>query len=197
MKREVKLTDSNLDEVSKKVADILDAGGIAVIPFDTVYGFICDPKNDTALERIYKLKGRDFDKTIGLAFDSIASLNNVAYISDLAFIEDKVPGKFTFIVKAKDKSFSLFCYRQNTIGARIPDSILIKKIASKCGGAIAQTSANKAGEDNCGSLNDLARQFSEKELLEIDIVVDGGKMEDAQPSQIFDLTGSEPKRIER
>jgi tRNA threonylcarbamoyl adenosine modification protein (Sua5/YciO/YrdC/YwlC family) len=189
--------ESNQRDVALRVSAILKNGGIAVVPFDTVYGFICDARNDSALEQIFGLKGRDTSKSIGLAMDSVSAIEKIAHVPNISFVKDRIPGKFTFVLKAKDSSLSKYCYRSGTIGARVPASNLILEIASLNGGIIAQTSANKSGMANCWSLDDFKDQFSLEEINSIDIILDGGTLEKSQPSRIFDLTSSGAKEIER
>jgi L-threonylcarbamoyladenylate synthase len=163
----------NITNIQKQVIEVLGKGGIALLPFDTVYGFICDPKNEEAIERIFKLKERNINKTIGIAVSSLEQSKEIAKIDDQeAFMKFKIPGKYTFILKAKDQSLSKYCYHNSTVGVRIPDQELILMVASKFG-PIAQTSANKSGKPNCLSISDIQAQFSSDELNSVDLVIDG------------------------
>jgi L-threonylcarbamoyladenylate synthase len=195
-----KLTKDNFDEIVKKTTGIIKSGGIVVLPFDTVYGFACDPKNELAVERIYSRKGRDSIKPLGIA---VSDFETIIAISDLSqeaqnFIKNKIPGPYTFIVRLKDQSLiSKYCQQNGTCGIRIPDSKLITSVAKLSGGMIAQTSANKSGEGDCYSIDELSSQYSKGELEKIDLIVDGGELKKQGSSRIFDLTQSEPREIER
>lgn len=48
------------------VAGILNGGGVAVIPTDTVYGLAAHPAHADAVERLYAIKGRERRKKIAL-----------------------------------------------------------------------------------------------------------------------------------
>jgi len=192
-----KLDSGEHEKIAGKVVEIIANGGIVCLPFDTVYGLVCDPKNQTAIEKIYRLKERDTAKSIGLAVDSITSLQRIAEIRFDDFISERTPGLFTFILVAKEKHFSKHCYKDGTIGVRIPDSKLILEICQKRKGAIAQTSANKSGQPNVSSIEDLKSQFTKEELSQIDLILDGGAIRSQGPSEIYDLTGDEPRKIER
>ena len=39
----------------------VEAGGVVMLPTDTVYGLCCDPRNAAAVDRIYEIKGRRGD----------------------------------------------------------------------------------------------------------------------------------------
>jgi L-threonylcarbamoyladenylate synthase len=192
----LKLNKNNINEIAEKTVEVIRSGEIAVVPFDTVYGFITDPKNNFALEKIFSLKDREINKTVGIAISSPKELGKIAVLDDFNFINKKVPGPYTFILSSQKKDFSRYCYNDSTIAIRIPDNKLILKV-TKIFGPIAQTSANKSGQLDCFSVEEINEQFSPYELNKVSLVVDGGKIESNGSSQIWDLTGSKPKKIER
>ena len=186
----------NINQIAQESIKILNTGGIVLLPFDTVYGLICDPKNFKSIEKIFQLKGRDRNKTVGLAVSSMSELNKIAHLTLPDFIKEKIPGRYTFIVRSNENIFSPQCYRGDTLGVRVPNSSLILKIVSSFG-PIAQTSANKSGQTNCYSVVQIESQFTNDELSSIDLIIDGGEIEHGQPSEIWDVTGTCPIKIER
>ena len=54
------------EETLDAAADVLNRGGVAVIPTDTVYGLAAHPAHPDAVERLYSIKGRDARKPIAL-----------------------------------------------------------------------------------------------------------------------------------
>ena len=52
-----RVKEDNSDSI-KKAISVLESGGIIVYPTDTIYGFGCDAKNEKAIERLNKIKGR-------------------------------------------------------------------------------------------------------------------------------------------
>ena len=194
------LTKQNLNEIINKVTQIIKSGGVAILPFDTVYGFVCDPKNDEALQKIYELKKRPEMKTIGLATNNIETIELIAEVNDSArnYIKEKTPGRYTFILKKKpEANISEFCVQNGTVGVRIPDSKLILSIAEKYDGLIAQTSANISGQGNCYSILDLKNQYDDATLSKVDLIVDGGELENTGASKLINLTGNAPIEIKR
>jgi L-threonylcarbamoyladenylate synthase len=193
------LNSINVEEIVSKSATTILSGGIVVLPFDTTYGYVCDPKNELALQKIFQLKRRDLNQTIGIAVNKLKKLKMITEIDKTTeeFIKERTPGKFTFILKNKSKNISGLCLRENTIAIRIPDSELILKIAERTGGVLAQTSANVSGEPNCNSIEELKEQLNDNEFDNINLIVDGGKIESTGSSQILDLTGPELREIER
>lgn len=195
----LKLNKFNFNYFTRKAANVLRSGGIVIAPFDTVYGIICDAKNTESVRKIFDFKERPLEKTIGLAVSSVRSLSEIAEISDenREFIKERTPGRYTFILKAKDSGISDYCIKNGTIGVRIPDSKLILEIIDKSNLILAQTSANKSGKGDCFSVDDLMKQYTPEQLEKIDLIIDGGIIKSDKPSTIIDLTDSKPKVIER
>src|SRR6476620_12717223 len=46
-----------------EIIDILARGGVGIVRTDTLYGIIADANNESAVRRVYELKGRDDDKS--------------------------------------------------------------------------------------------------------------------------------------
>jgi len=193
----IKLTKQNHRQVVDLATRAIKNGGIVAAPFDTVYGFMADASNDQAISKIFELKERDLNKSIGVAIGAIDSIANYAEIKNSDFIEKHTPGRYTFILPVKNKILSQFCYKDDTLALRIPDSPLILEICTAVDQPIAQTSANKAGQIASSSLGDFLAQFKEKELSEINLIIDGGEISNPAPSEIWDLTKDSPKKIER
>ncbi len=192
-----KLTNSNFKSILDEAVDLIKSGGIVIAPFDTVYGIICDPRNNTALEKIFALKQRPLDKTIGLAVDSVVTLELLTLPK-----HPKIPNNPNFlsntlILPAKPNNLSKYCQKNGTVAARIPDSKLILAIVKATGGVIAQTSTNLSGRPACSSIAEIESQFSPEALESVDLIIDWGQIKNSKPSQIFDLTGDQPVKIAR
>ena len=56
------------------IAECLRAGGVVLMPTDTVYGIAAHPDRPDALARLFALKGRDASKPVPLLADSMASV---------------------------------------------------------------------------------------------------------------------------
>jgi len=199
----ININDFSLDEIARKAVETIRAGKIVVVPFDTVYGFVANPRDERAISDLNQLKGRPETKTIGTAVSSVVDLLEITDGCEkfIEFVKSKTPGPFTFICKDNPQNgISKLCKRDNNIGVRIPDNSLILKIAKLSGGVIAQTSANKSGQPNCYSLDELFKQY-DRPFIEnksaVGLVIDGGVLPANPPSQLWDLTGNTPSKIER
>ncbi len=192
--------NNDTDKLAALAADFIKSGGLVIVPFDTVYGIICSPFDDKALNKIFAIKERAINKTIGTATNNTDSLSQFAILNSgqAQFIASHTPGPYTFILNSKPSNISSYCLQNGTLGIRIPNSDLILKIAELAGGIIAQTSVNKSGHPNCYSVIDIKNQLSPLDFDGIDLMIDGGELNrNSASSEIWNLTTDTPVKIER
>ena len=137
-------------------AAVLNAGGVAVIPTDTVYGLAAHPDFPAAVARLYTIKARAANKPIALlASDAPAAAKFIG--EDASRLGAKYwPGALTIVSQGE--------------GLRIPDHDWTRELLRRCGGVLRVTSANMSGQraatDAEGALADIG--------LSADLVVDDG-----------------------
>ncbi len=137
------------EAVVDEAARVLRAGGVVVMPTDSVYGIGCaaTPHNP-AHERIFAIKQRDRAQTlpwlIGDADDLRTYGRNVAaWMERLA--HELWPGALTLVVEASAAVPAEYVAANGTIALRVPDSNLVRAFARRVG-PLATTSANTHGE---------------------------------------------------
>ena len=157
------------DAAIAETAALLDAGGVAVIPTDTVYGLAASPACPEAVERLYTIKGREHGKKIALLAADVAAVESCGgrlppKARELA--ERHWPGALTMVVSGE--------------GFRIPDHSWTRRLLAACGGVLRVTSANLSGgqpaTDAPHALADVG--------LSADIVVDDGLSRGGVPSTV-------------
>ena len=168
------------------VVAALEAGGLAVIPTDTVYGLACRADLEKAVRELSRLKGRAAEQPIALVGADVDAL--VAIVPELD--GRRVPrGPFTVVLPNPAGRLPwLAGANPETIGVRIPDvagdaADLLGRI-----GALAATSANLHGGLDPRRLADVPREI----LDAVAAVLDGGDLP-GTPSTVVDLTGPEPR----
>lgn len=85
------INDRYLDEI----VDCLKDGGIIIYPTDTLYAIGCDALNNSAIERLCKLKGVNPQKqTLSVVCDGISMASEYARIDNEAFrvLRRNLPG---------------------------------------------------------------------------------------------------------
>ena len=153
----------------ERAAEVLNGGGVAVIPTDTVYGLAARPDCPAAVERLYTIKGREAKKSIALLACDIAAIERFGYrltgrARELA--ERHWPGALTLVIGAE--------------GFRIPDHDRTRRLLAACGGVLRVTSANLSGRrpatDAPQALADVG--------LSADFVIDDGVSPGGVPSSV-------------
>lgn len=136
------------------IAIALETGGTAIVPTETVYGLAARADNAQAVDRIYQIKGRSFDKPLALCVKDMSAA--VLYGQMSGFAKDLAaafwPGPLSLVVKAKPGAPKLDArlYGENklgepTIALRCPQADWISLIDPDI--PIALTSANPSGEN--------------------------------------------------
>lgn len=168
------------EEGLRRARDAVKGGGVVVFPTDTVYGLGCDPYDASALERIYRIKGRPRSKglpVLGLRAD----IERVAEIAGAAArIADRFwPGHVTLVVPLRDGRLAA-ALGSPTAAVREPSGGCVRGLLSACG-LLVGTSANASGMPAPSSP-------AECELEGHDLLIDGGPTGGA-PSTIADCVG--------
>lgn len=153
--RTVPATAASLPEV----AAVLNSGGVAVIPTDTVYGLAAHPAFPDAVKRLYSIKGRDDRKPIAMLAADAAAVERAGFALSAAASElsrKHWPGALTVVTGGE--------------GFRVPDHPWTRDLLAACGGVLRVTSANFSGES---AAVEVTRALAEVGA-DADIVVDGG-----------------------
>lgn len=177
--------DKNVEQlvtdVVLKTSVVLNNGGVAVLPTDTVYGLHCLANKASAIERIANMKGREENKPFLLLINSWEMLAEWVEVSDdlKKYLATVWPGKNTIILQAKKEQPGLVS-QVKTIAVRWPASpklqqggpadMFLDKLLTVVSQPLVSTSLNKAGELNLVEPVGLANYFAS----EPDIVVNAG-----------------------
>ena len=139
-----------------KIINSLISGGILAFPTDTVFGLGCimDRK---AIEKIYEVKGRSFDKPLPMMCSNLKMIEEVAYVSEKAkkIIDAFVPGPLTLIFNKKENVEDYITQGKKTIGIRVPDDAFILDMIDSLGMPLMVTSANNSGEPSLAKWKDV------------------------------------------
>ena len=168
------------------VIEALRAGTPAVLPFDTVYGLAAVP-SETAVRRLYALKGREEHRPTALVAGSLERL--LAELPELPTAAHALlPGPVTLVVSNPAHRFAwLTGTNRDAIGVRVPELTgPTAQILAEVG-AVAATSANRPGGPNPMRLADVPEEIRSGSVL-----VDGGELP-GTPSTVVDLTEEEPR----
>lgn len=171
--------------------DSIKKGGVVVFPTDTVYGVGCDPYNDDAVNKIYKVKGRHKMKQLPVLAYSKKDVESIAFFDDISEkIADKFwPGPITLLLQVKDKKIAKSLELENKIAVRVPNHTCALSLLEKCR-LLVGTSANFSGQSPFDDSKEIVEKFSG-----YDILLDGGKIPDSGESTIVEVVGNELKIV--
>lgn len=170
-----KITIKDLQKIDKSNLK----GKIIVFPTDTVYGVGCLLDDKEGIEKIYRMKKRDYGKKLPVLCDSIETVLKIVNIDEkFKKYTNLWPGALTIILNRKDSDDSL--------AVRIPDSKIAKEVLSHFG-PLHTTSVNYSGEKELNSPEEIINTFSNF----VDYIVIDEEKFTQKPSTIIDLTKDE------
>jgi len=161
---------------------LLREGGVIVYPTDTVYGLGADAMNESAVKRIFEIKGRERGMAISVAVCDAEMAREYAELNELAerLFVHHMPGALTLVVKNK-KLPGILTGGSGTIGIRMPADEIALGIIRGLGRPITATSANVHGRPPARSVDEAKAQLGD----DVDLYVDGGER-GGEPSTVYD-----------
>lgn len=175
------------EDAVAKCASIIKNGGVIVFPTDTIYGIGCDPYNDSAVERIFAIKGRDEKKPLPVLAYSMIDVEKIVSLGDTGRIlaQKYWPGALTIVAPIVDRRISsrVTAGRKN-LAVRVPANKCVISLLEQCKYLVG-TSANMSGAKTLKS----AREVLGSPLDSYDALLDGGPVEKGVESTIVDISG--------
>jgi L-threonylcarbamoyladenylate synthase len=170
--------------VLQRVVDVVMAGGVVVMPTDTVYGLAASAFNRAAASRIFRLKGRSYRKPLIVMPPDIPSLACIADISSDArkIMEEFWPGPLTLVLPATTLG-RLVMGGRTDIGARIPGSSVVHSLLKLFGAPLITTSANPSSKPSATNARTASRYFNGK----VDLIIDAGPAPIGRESTVIDM----------
>ncbi|MGN0833274.1 MAG: L-threonylcarbamoyladenylate synthase [Kiritimatiellia bacterium] len=159
-------------------AAVLNGGGVAVIPTDTVYGLAARPDFPAAVDRLYTIKGRAAGKPIAMLASDVAAVERLGYPLSgraRALADAYWPGGLTLVLPPAPEAAGRVAE-----GFRVPDHAATRELIAACGGVLRVTSANLSGRRPATD----APQALAAVGLSADFVVDDGVSPGGEPSTV-------------
>lgn len=174
----------------QNIKDTLSKGGVIMHPTETCYGFAVDVFNEEALQKLYKLKGRDANKPISILVVDLAMAQKYGKFSEkaLALAEKYWPGPLTIVVPRKESLPTFFNPGESYVGIRHSDNDVCAEICRINGRPVTTTSANISGQPPLYKPDiDVFGELA----AEIDLVIDGGEISAKKPSTVVKVVDDE------
>ena len=173
-----------------RAADVLRAGGVVVMPTDTVYGLTCCVTHHDAIRRIYKLKDMDAKKPLSILVSNMSMVGQYARgVSTPAFriLKRVLPGPYTFIFEASPEVPKIMLRKRRTIGIRMPDNPIALALIEEMGEPLLSSSIRDPEHEFVNDPDEIDRTLGKR----VELVIDGGILLPV-PSTVVDLSGDEP-----
>lgn len=181
----------NIDERKlAKAVRFLKDGGVIIYPTDTVYTLGCALNQTKAIERVARLKGIKPEKAnFSIVCSDLANLSDYSkQVENHIFklMRGLLPGPYTFILEANKNIPRIFSSNKKTIGIRVPDNPITKRLIEELGCPMISTSVHD--DDQLLEFSTDPERIHEKWEKLVDMVIDGGPG-GFEVSTILDCTG--------
>lgn len=171
--------------------NIIDGGGVVAIPTETVYGLGASAFDDTAVKKIFEIKGRPNDNPlIAHVYVGYNLSNIVDYVPPYAkkLQEAFLPGPLTLVYPSKNKVSPFVSCGLDTLAVRVPSHPGAQAFLRAVGVPIVAPSANLSRHVSPTSARHVFDDFSGK----IPLILDGGSCDGGIESTVCDCTGDVP-----
>ncbi|AZQ43750.1 L-threonylcarbamoyladenylate synthase [Nonlabens ponticola] len=175
------------EELLQETIKQLKQGNVILYPTDTIYGIGCDATNYDAVEKIYEIKKRDHSKSMLILVDSFQMLDQyVEEVPEMAWEVLKLNKKPLTIIYDRPKGMAEnLVAADNTIGIRVTNDPLCRKLISRLRRPIVSTSANFSGDPSPVHFSDISEELKNKVDYVVDLPLPG---KDIKPSSIMKIS---------
>ena len=176
----------------KEASDLLRAGELVAFPTETVYGLGADATNDSAVAKVFEIKGRpQFNPLIS----HLPSAHHAFEFGVFSTIAKELastfwPGPITFVVpRSNNCPISwLASAGLETVAIRVPDHPVARELLELANVPVAAPSANLSGKISPTRPEHVREEFGSN----IFSILEGGDCRVGLESTVLDLSGSTP-----
>ncbi|MPY94898.1 MAG: threonylcarbamoyl-AMP synthase [Acidimicrobiia bacterium] len=174
-----------------RAADVIRRGGLVGIPTETVYGLAADATDPVAVRRVFTAKGRPSGHPLIVHLAHAAELPAWALDvpdSALRLAAACWPGPLTLVLRRGPGIAPEATGGRATVGLRLPDHPIARRLIELAGVPLAAPSANRFGRVSPTCAQDVRAELG----AHVDLVLDGGPCAVGVESTIVDLVGERP-----
>ncbi len=172
-------------EVFSRAIESLKRGEVIVFPTETFYGLGADAFDETAVEQIVSLKGRNLENPIPIIVADEKMLKNI--VAEIPPVAERLmarfwPGPLTLVLRAKKGLPAPLLNRDGGVGVRISSHPLATELVRELGRPLTATSANPSGKEPARTISEAITYFSPLEIF-----LDGGRLEGKKGSTVIEV----------
>lgn len=188
--RIIKFTKKNSDIAN--LVGVLKLGEVVAAPTETAYGLLTVALDKKAVNKIYKIKGRESGKPCPVIISDLKTAQKYFYFSKVELILAKKfwPGPLTLILKPRQGIWpKQVANKQGEVGVRVPGSLWLRKILMEVKLPLTATSANLAGEPTLFSCQEVINALAKRNLK---FIVLANKLKARVTSTVIKLVNNKP-----
>jgi tRNA threonylcarbamoyl adenosine modification protein (Sua5/YciO/YrdC/YwlC family) len=187
-------------EVLRYAAHFLTRGCVVAIPTDTFYGLAADPFNLSAVDEIYRVKGRPETRALPILVNCLEQALMLLRDREEETTGDAIPprrftrlaeafwpGALTLVMDASNRVPLKVTANTGKVALRWPKSTVVDQLIDEFEGPVTGTSANISGFPSCSSAEQVIKQLGNR----LPLVLDGGDSGASLPSTIVELRGDD------
>lgn len=161
-------------------------------PTETCYGFAVDIFNKKAVLALYHLKQMELDKPVSILVRDLQEAEAYGVFNEKAraLAQKYWPGPLTIIVPRTALLPEWINPGVDCVGIRVSSNKKARQLVEAFGGALTTTSANKHGEPQAYTVQEILDQG-----LVPDAIIDSGRIGSVAPSTILKVVGDEVELI--
>ena len=180
-----------LTESPREAAEFIKLGGVVAFPTETVYGLGANVFDETAIRKIFTAKMRPADNPLIAHIAEVSQIKTlVSNISKFAekLIEVFFPAPLTLVLPKAENVPLVATANLNSIGVRMPQSIIAQEFLRFCEVPIVAPSANLSGKPSPTNWQAVYEDLNGR----IDCILQGDETEIGLESTVVDCTGEKP-----
>jgi L-threonylcarbamoyladenylate synthase len=169
--------------------NVLKDGGVIAMPTDTLYALSANARNAEAVRRVYAVKVREQGKPLPLFVSGVAMAERLGVLNDAsrALMQKFWPGGLTVVIEKQPGFDSEALAGGSTVALRQPDNAVALAVLERLGQPLTATSANRSGDADPVSADEVRCQLGDT----VDLVIDTGPCAVGVSSTIVDCSGPE------
>lgn len=175
----------------RQAVEIIEAGGLVVIPTDSTYAIACHLDDRNAVERIRRIRQLDKKHNFTLVCRDLSEISTYARVSNSAYrlLRAKTPGPYTFLLRATQTVPRRLQHpSRKTVGIRVPDHPVVAALLNELGQPLMSASLILPGSEFPETD---AWEIREKLEQQVELVIDSGPC-GLESTTVIDLLGAVP-----
>jgi L-threonylcarbamoyladenylate synthase len=181
------------DRIDEAVA-VLRAGGVVVLPTDTVYGIGALPGDARAVARAFRAARRPAEGPLPVLIATEDALPKVAAAAPAAarrMARAFWPGPLTLVLRRAPSLRGLGQDEGALVAVRVPDHAVAREVIVAAGGALVVVGVGPAGRPPACTAAAAARAVGRG----VDLILDGGASPGGAPSSLVDCSFERPRLL--